>query len=59
MYITDLADWTGEFLEELVGFLTNLSPGMIMFLAFITVSVLVVTILRLLVKILKNRGLTG
>jgi len=56
IYITDLANWTGGFLEELVGFFTNLTPGMMIFLAFVTVSVLVTIILKLLVKIIKNRG---
>jgi len=57
MYITDLADWTGNFLEELVGFFTSLTPGMMIFLAFITVSLLTSTVIFMLVKMIKNRGL--
>ena len=57
MYKTDLANWTGGFLEQLVDFFTSLTPGMMMFLAFVTVALLTTTVIFLLVKQIKNRGL--
>ena len=43
-YLTELADWIGNALEQIVGFMMNLSLGLFLFLAVLFLGGLIIVL---------------
>jgi len=53
-YLTELANFIGTFLEQIVGFMTNLHYGMFILLAFLFVAGFIVILLMRLKDVSKG-----
>jgi len=53
-FITDFADWVGSFIEGIDSFITNLTPGMMFFLAMMMTSAIVIYVFSMVIRSIKG-----